>query len=1727
MPATDKTVRNLKTMHVVFLFSVLAFLAATVTMLLRDHDDEWRGYQQTALVIDALRLQADQSKAISEAVGAADSEPAAADYKKEIQRLKTARKQIQNDLESGNADYQEATKRVDDLALQFDLQGRDVRVERAQRDVARANYDLQIRDQVPEAEANVFYQKFLSAQAKVDALELRWEEIESALSDEQSKLAAITERRDAMQDQLKALTAEVVRIGDSLDVIAPAGRLKSAKRRLMEMPIADGFNSHMRLIQDWLPDLDIKLGMAKTARFDRCRTCHLGIERFGAGDVPTFPHGETESDAPSDWVAANAYPHPFSSHPRPDVYLTAASPHPLPEFGCTICHDGQGSATNFTNAQHGPNDPVQDHEWHEKHNHSYNHFWEYPMLPERLRGAACIKCHHDVVELGVNPKFGPTAPKAYRGWQLIEKYGCFGCHEINGFDGQDRIGPDLRLEPTAEEADKYASDPNLIPGKMRKVGPSLKRIADKTTEEWIAYWTEKPKRFRPSTKMPQFFGLSNLEDHLGAQLSKLEIRAVARFLISQSSEATDETKLLSPPAGYKPDAERGRKAFTEKGCLACHSHDADEFKGTSATFGPNLTKVGHKVRSGEAGFNWLYTWISDPERHHPRTKMPNLFLTEVRNAKDELVSVPAADIAQFLIGPGEYAVAPLELDVVRKTLHQHLVETGHLTEEEFDTSFWEKHEYPHEAEWPETLLTAAEAGDLKWDAILSRYLEATEFQALARNHLVADDLLTGAEFDEFWKTRKYPSRTDAKSAPVVWPEKQHLQEASAANDTEWAAILKSYLDAKATLELSRLYLPGKILTADQFETLWGINWKGERAARAQIKSLKEKLDALPKGDGKNETDEQKSVHRRLDDAQAKLDAILNGARKLPLTRKQIKGDEIELYSEGDAVPSPVEWNGMMMDFLGRRSVSRYGCYACHDINGFGEARPIGTALQDWGRKDPSRLAPEHIHEYLHHHGRRDGSSTQKYIEDSLDKASSDSFDSEEEREAAMRTSFFYDSLIHHGRPGFFFQKLRQPRSYDYKKVDTKRYNERLVMPMFPLEDDEIEAIATFVLGLVAEPPAARYIYSPDQQAKDRNAGEILLQKYNCVGCHVIDLPELEFAPTDGSYWEPTPLATKQHQRGLDNLLKWRPPVQAHFGKTKVVDMDPEDAEVLPKTLPVVRARGLISGKPEPDEDPIDHIYSIKTWDPIRTRGVLAARNRDRFAATEKAIKNAGASLSALSFGDQKDQLLGSLTGSRTDWLESVDSDGRSVANAAMSELALFFDTATEGGPLVVTKEGLTDIGNVFTELYLAGAKEELVRRFVKPDGFTLDEFDEVWKSKTYPPIDDDDEWQPESLLTAAEAGELNWSARLFRYLEAVEFKSRVRKQLVSKVGLTAEEFDEFWEDRVYRDKDAEPPESILLTSAEDDSEWAAVLRSYLVETETLPVPPATKAAETLVKDLSDSLLPGPMGDVLLPGTLLAFGPGFVELHPARGGKFAEWLVDYQLENGVVKIGDVDGAWQNSPPPLYREGEKVQTDWLYRFLKDPEQIRYTPLLRMPKFNMSDEEARILTNYFAAADGADYPYEKQPQQSGSYMVRKEAEFHAKHPDRSNENSYRDESLRMLTSTLCIQCHAVGNAQPAGKLNDPNVTRGPSLNRVHERLRPEWVSVWVFEPTWITSYTSMPPPFPKDKQSYGPLFDKDATDQTIGVRDALMNYPELIERKYKPLPLIPATPPQPAAN
>ena len=167
---------------------------------------------------------------------------------------------------------------------------------------------------------------------------------------------------------------------------------------------------------------------------------------------------------PVEIVVQRGVPQPYSSHPRLDLFVGSTSPHPMQTFGCTICHQGQGSATSFMWSSHSANTPKQGHQWHDEHGWANNHQWIYPMLPQRFEESSCLKCHHQVVDLEPSTQFPePPAPKLVEGYHLIRQYGCYGCHEINGWaNPEKRIGPDMRLAPNYHEvAESLVSDPGL------------------------------------------------------------------------------------------------------------------------------------------------------------------------------------------------------------------------------------------------------------------------------------------------------------------------------------------------------------------------------------------------------------------------------------------------------------------------------------------------------------------------------------------------------------------------------------------------------------------------------------------------------------------------------------------------------------------------------------------------------------------------------------------------------------------------------------------------------------------------------------------------------------------------------------------------------------------------------------------------------------------------------------------------------------------------------------------------------------------------------------------------------------------------------------------------------------------------------------------------------------------------------------------------------------------
>ncbi len=449
-------------------------------------------------------------------------------------------------------------------------------------------------------------------------------------------------------------------------------------------------------------------------------------------------------------------------------------------------------------------------------------------------------------------------------------------------------------------------------------------------------------------------------------------------------------------------------------------------------------------------------------------------------------------------------------------------------------------------------------------------------------------------------------------------------------------------------------------------------------------------------------------------------------------------------------------------------------------------------------------------------------------------------------------SYYADQLEEGSRIGFIWQKLKEPRSYDYMKTQHKRYDERLRMPLFPFTPEQREAVVTFVLGLVAEPPAEQFVFHPNPHQEALIRGREVVEKYNCAGCHIFELErwDLEFPP----------------------------------GELQAPGSAPDYAFLAAHLSDLELERSA-------------------TADPYR--GVLRT----------------------------------SIVG-----LQAIDND---------TGLPVVWDDAGD-------------------------------------------------------PLYEDEEYDPSTLLYP---------------------------------------FD-LWK-------------------------------------------PAAIDGE-----INDRSIP----QIAVPASMI------YKKSPGWGGDLTHLLLPtvVSLEKQVNPAANGTEAWGWLPPPLVGEGAKVQPEWLHDFLLEPFPIRPAVFLRMPKFNMSSEEASALVNFFAARDGMEYPFEFDPRTTSTYLAAAESEFQQLS---SSDNSRLEQAMRIVTNgNYCVKCHLIGSFMPEGSER----TMAPDLSVVHSRLRPDYVRRWIANPKKILPYTSMPVNIPFDPNSPHlggvdqAIYPGTSIQQIDALVDLLMNYP-----------------------
>jgi hypothetical protein len=223
---------------------------------------------------------------------------------------------------------------------------------------------------------------------------------------------------------------------------------------------------------------------------------------------------------------------------------------------------------------------------------------------------------------------------------------------------------------------------------------------------------------------------------------------------------------------------------------------------------------------------------------------------------------------------------------------------------------------------------------------------------------------------------------------------------------------------------------------------------------------------------------------------------------------------------------------------------------------------------------------------------------------------------------------------------------------------------------------------------------------------------------------------------------------------------------------------------------------------------------------------------------------------------------------------------------------------------------------------------------------------------------------------------------------------------------------------------------------------------------------------------------------------------------------------------------------------------VQSEWLHEFLLEPYPIRPAVFLRMPKFNMSREEATKLASYFAAVDNAEYPYAFAKRRQSTYLQQANAKYanRSEEMGANDEGSRFDHAMRIVTSNnYCVKCHIVGNYVPGmGTETKPSPrAMAPDLSKVYNRFRPDYLREWIANPKTKLPYTSMPVNIPYDATAEHQggvaqeLYHGTSTEQLDALVDLLVNFDEYskgqvdVAKDVKPAEQPPAAEPAAAAE
>jgi mono/diheme cytochrome c family protein len=293
------------------------------------------------------------------------------------------------------------------------------------------------------------------------------------------------------------------------------------------------------------------------SRVDRCTTCHI------ASDDPRF----------------QAHAEPLRTHPYSAALGDLESNgrwerrHKFTDFGCTICHDGQGRGLEAFYA-HGEDvfwpDPLLGYatqaNWHSE--------FKARLTGKEYMQANCAQCHTENDFAGTQ--------LVQRGRQLFFEKACYGCHRVEGLSNG-------------------------------TLGPDVSEVGKKFKIDYLWEHTVNPRAFQPTSFMPKF---DLTDDEIKALTVFLKSRRGKNFAetsLGQYRARLQHTKVGNQPSGQTiTTAARGEQLVSERSCTGCHKlGDRD------GHIAPDLSYEG-LIRDDA----WIMAHFREPKSQVPDSIMP-------------------------------------------------------------------------------------------------------------------------------------------------------------------------------------------------------------------------------------------------------------------------------------------------------------------------------------------------------------------------------------------------------------------------------------------------------------------------------------------------------------------------------------------------------------------------------------------------------------------------------------------------------------------------------------------------------------------------------------------------------------------------------------------------------------------------------------------------------------------------------------------------------------------------------------------------------------------------------------------------------------------------------------------------------------------------------------------------------------------------------------------------